>query len=65
MRRDFPDDGVELLVEVCRRHTAEQFPDVVVAGDPGLVEQGVRWSACAVRPARAGAPGTTGMLAAA
>ena len=42
VRVEVPGDGVELLVEVRRRHAVEQLPDVVVAGDAGQAEQGVR-----------------------
>ena len=35
-------EGVEPPVEVVRRHAVEQLPDVVVAGDAGQAEQGVR-----------------------
>ena len=36
------DERVERVVEVRRRHAVEQLPDVVVAGDAGQPEQGVR-----------------------
>ena len=35
VRVEVPGDGVELRVEVRRRHAVEQLPDVVVAGDAG------------------------------
>ena len=42
VRVEVLDDGVELRVEVRRRHAVEQLPDVVVAGDAVQPEQGVR-----------------------
>ena len=45
VRVEVPDDGVELGVEVFRRHAVEQLPDVVVAGDAVEAEQGVRVAA--------------------
>ena len=50
VRVEVLDEGVELVVEVFRRHAVEQLPDVVVAGDAGQAEQGVGVGA----PARVG-----------
>ncbi len=42
VRVEVPDDGVELPVEVFRRHAVQELADVVVAGDAVQPEQGVR-----------------------
>ena len=47
------DEAMELAVEVRRRHAVEQLPDVVVAGDAGQAEQGVRVGAPALFGQRA------------
>ena len=52
-RVEVPDDGVELGVEVFRRHAVQQLSDVVVAGDAVEAEQGVRVAAPAAFGQRA------------
>ena len=52
-RVEIPGEGVELVVEVRRRHAVEQLPDVVVAGDARQAEQRVRVRARAALGQRA------------
>ena len=52
-RVEIPGEGVELVVEVRRRHAVEQLPDVVVARDARQAEQRVRVRARAALGQRA------------